>query len=180
MAHRAYIAKVERDGSGRYIYLGHSSYPTGAGAILLEHYQDPDKTDALISMGSIPQVAPELHDVEPYYPHDDREWQGNQPVPFTGGTDTFFLSAYMPGPEWLYAWTPDGWLAAPVRSHDMPPSLPPALFAPQLFSSPFPLNPLSPLHPFLQPGFSQPFPIPPDQLSPSALHPQFQKAFFGP
>ena len=26
------------------------------------------------------------------------------------------ITPYIPGPEWLYAWTPDGWLAAKVNA----------------------------------------------------------------
>ena len=59
MAHRGYIAKVERDGSGRYIYLGHGSNPIDTDQVLLHHYQEPERIDALLNLGSIPYIEPE-------------------------------------------------------------------------------------------------------------------------
>ena len=120
MAHRGYIAKVETDGTGRYIYIGHASYPSTTGAILLQHYQDPDKLDQLISMGSVPYIEPELHNIRPYYPSPETDWDHCKPAEFTGGTDTFFLTTYHPGPEWLYCFCPDGWLAARVTAENIP------------------------------------------------------------
>ena len=120
MAHRGYIAKAEPDGSGRYVYLGHNSYPSGAGEILLRHYQEPGKVDALLNLGSITNLAPDPADVSSYHGSHDEEWEDCKPVAFHGGTGAFFLQVYLPNPEWLYCWTPDGWLAAPVQSHDIP------------------------------------------------------------
>ena len=111
----SYIAKVEPDGTGRLIYLGHGSYPNQAGLTLLTHYQDPAKTDSLLDSGSLPYIEPELADNYHYhgYYHDD--WDHSKPALFTGGTDNFFLVPYHLGPEWLYCHTPDGWLASPVQ-----------------------------------------------------------------
>ena len=120
MGTRGQIAKIERDGSGRWIYLGQAAQPTSAGVILLEQYQEPDRLDALLDLGSMPYVEPDPADVRPYVDDEDKDWRSCAPVRFTGGTDTFFLRPRMLGPEWLYAWTPDGWLAAPVQ-RDMPP-----------------------------------------------------------
>ena len=119
MGTRGQIAKIERDGSGRYVYLGHAAQPAGAGTILLEHYQDPALLDALLDLGSMPYIAPDPAEVKPYVDDDDKDWRSCAPIRFTGGTDAFFLRPRMLAPEWLYAWTPDGWLAAPVQ-RDMP------------------------------------------------------------
>ena len=122
MACRGYIAKVEPDGSGRYVYLGNQSYPSHAGETLLRHYQEPEKVEALLNLGSICKLRPETKDVETYHDHWNDSWDNCAPTPFHGGTDTFFLNVYQPGPEWLYCWTPDGWLASAVKCHDIPPS----------------------------------------------------------
>ena len=115
MSTRGQIAKIERDGSGRYIYLGDRSHPSHSGAILLQHYQEPDKVDALLDLGAIPYVAPELADITPYGQESDPHWQDCAAARFTGGTEAYFLQPWMLAPEWLYAWTPDGRLAAPVE-----------------------------------------------------------------
>ena len=41
-------------------------------------------------------------------------WEICQPRAFEGGTEGFFARYWDVGPEWLYAWTPDGWLASPA------------------------------------------------------------------
>lgn len=120
MATRGYLAKIERDGSGRHVYIGHSSYPHTTGKTLLQHYQDPDKVDRLLDLGAFGYIEPDPADILPYYRNDDHDWEHCRPVSFTGGTDHFFLTPQILGPEWLYAWTPDGWLASPVQREDMP------------------------------------------------------------
>lgn len=115
MATRGQIAKIERDGSGRHIYLGHRSHPSHSGTVLLEHYQDPEKVDALLDLGAIPYVEPNLADITPYCQDYHLDRGDNAATRFTGGTNAYFLQPWMLAPEWLYAWTPDGWLAAPVE-----------------------------------------------------------------
>ena len=112
MGSRSLIAKIERDGSGRYIQLGHGSYPDDAGAMLLEHYSEPDPVAALITAGAVCLLGTSVQDTTFYYLEYDDEWAHCSPVAFENGTEEFFTYPYLLGPEWLYAWTPDGWLAA--------------------------------------------------------------------
>ena len=121
MGQRSYIAKVEPSGNGRCIYLGHASSPDQAGLTLIQHYQDPAKTDLLLDLGSLSYIEPEPADIYPNHAYYGDSWDDCKPSHFTGGTDAFFLVPYHPGPEWLYSWTPDGWLASPVR-RDPPPN----------------------------------------------------------
>lgn len=116
MASRAYIAKINPDGSGKYVYLGHGCYPDHAGIMLLENYQDGSVIDALIAKGSISHLSETIAETEFYYGEHEQDWNMCSPALLEGGTERFFGTAYMPGPEWLYAWTPDGWLAAEVQS----------------------------------------------------------------
>ena len=120
MGSRAHIAKIEKDGSGRYIYLGHGCYPDDAGMILLEHYQEESKIERLIAKGSIPHVDTEIEDTYSYYDDGYEEWENNKPTEFNGGTQQFFEHPYIPSEEWLYAWTPDGWFAAQVTNERPP------------------------------------------------------------
>lgn len=111
MGSRAFIAKIERDGSGRYIPL-HSCYPNDAGTILLEHYSEPDEVGALITEGEVCLLGTSIQESIFYYREYDDERADCSPITFENGTEEFFTHAYLFGPEWLYAWTPDGWLAA--------------------------------------------------------------------
>ena len=120
MGSRCLIAKVERDGRGRYILLNHMSSPDYAGRMLLEHYQDEDKLDRLLDHGSIGFIAPNPEEVEGHHVVDDHEWEYCRPTEFEGGTEQFFGAAHMLGPEWIYCWTPDGWAAAQVTGEGIP------------------------------------------------------------
>ena len=57
MGTRSIIAK--RDGDAvRAIYCHWDGYPSGVGATLLEHYQDPEKIDRLLTLGDISGLGP--------------------------------------------------------------------------------------------------------------------------
>jgi len=74
MATRSRIAKEQADGTVKSIYCHWDGYPSNNGKLLLEHYQDPQKVDALIALGSISSLAPE---VEPKGEHSfDRPEEG--------------------------------------------------------------------------------------------------------
>ena len=115
MGSRAYIAKINPTGAGQYIYLGHGCYPNDAGVILLEHYQEEETVDALIALGSITNLATTPERTPSYHRDYDEPWEHCRPEPIRDGSQEFFGYAYQPGPELLYAWTPDGWLAARVQ-----------------------------------------------------------------
>ena len=111
MASRAIIGRVDRQGNGHAIYLGRGCYPDDAGAMLLEHYSDAEPIDRLIGSGSIARLAPTPVNSITYFRHYHQPWERCRPYGFPGGTDWFFANYWSPGPEWLYVWTPDGWLA---------------------------------------------------------------------
>ena len=60
MATRSLIGIVEDDGSVRAIYCHWDGYPAGNGALLRDHYKDPDKIRKLISLGSISSLCEEV------------------------------------------------------------------------------------------------------------------------
>ena len=112
MASRAIIGKVDGQGHGQAIYLGHGCYPDDAGAMLLERYSDEEPIDRLIGSGAITRLAPTPENSITYFRHYNQPWESCRPYAFSGGTDRFFGNYWSPGPEWLYVWTPDGWLAS--------------------------------------------------------------------
>ena len=112
MAIRAMIGRVYRQGNGQAIYLGHGCYPDDAGAMLRDHYSDEKLIDRLIGSGSIARLAPTPGNSITYFRDNAQPWENCRPYTFGGGTERFFARYWGVGPEWLYAWTPDGWLAS--------------------------------------------------------------------
>ncbi len=45
-----------------------------------------------------------------YFRANAQPWENCRPYTFGGGTERFFARYWGVGPEWLYVWTPDGWL----------------------------------------------------------------------
>lgn len=60
MATRSFIGKLLLDGSVRGVYCHWDGYPDGLGKTLTEHYTDPNKVDALLALGDISSLAPEI------------------------------------------------------------------------------------------------------------------------
>ena len=58
MAIRAMIGKVDRQGNGQAIYLGHDGCPDQAGDALLQHYSEEERIDRLISRGYVTWLKP--------------------------------------------------------------------------------------------------------------------------
>jgi len=60
MGTRSRIAKVQEDGSVKSIYCHWDGYPSNNGVLLFDHYQDPDKIDALLALGDISSLDAEI------------------------------------------------------------------------------------------------------------------------
>ena len=60
MATRSRIAIEKEDGTVLSIYCHWDGYPSNNGKILQENYQDREKVEKLISLGSISSLAPEV------------------------------------------------------------------------------------------------------------------------
>ena len=70
MATRSTIAIELQDGKVKQVYCHWDGYLSHNGAILLEHYSDPTKLEALIELGYISSLAPEVGEKHPYTPND--------------------------------------------------------------------------------------------------------------
>ena len=112
MAIRAMIGKVDRRGNGQTIYLGHDGCPDQAGDALLQHYSGEEHIDRLISRGYVTWLEHTPEASVTYHSDYGYSWEICQPRAFRGGTGEFFARYWDVGPEWLYAWTPDGWLGS--------------------------------------------------------------------
>lgn len=60
MATRSNIAMCYPDGSVRSVYAHWDGYPSGVGKTLLDHYSDEDKLIALLDLGDISSLGPEI------------------------------------------------------------------------------------------------------------------------
>jgi len=60
MGTRAYIGKIEDDGSTAGIFCCCDGYPSQVGKILEEHYSLPEKLDSLLALGDISILAAEV------------------------------------------------------------------------------------------------------------------------
>ncbi len=60
MATRSYIGVRNLDASVDYIYCHFDGYPSHNGAILTQHYQDMDKVNALMKLGDLSILGPEI------------------------------------------------------------------------------------------------------------------------
>ena len=140
MGTRSFIAKIDYEGAGLVSYCHWDGYPSHHAPILLGNYQSEEQVDELLSLGMLsslgerigePLNAPENEgdawNSEVYrqrvntdpttclaYYRDRREpWDDCMPRSFAGGTEairTGELNAADWWIEWVYVWTPDGWL----------------------------------------------------------------------
>ena len=99
VASRAIIGKVDRQGNGQAIFLGHGCYPDDAGAMLLQHYSEEESIDRLIGSGAITRLAPTPENSITHFRHYNQLWERCRPCAFRGGTARFFANYWSTGPE---------------------------------------------------------------------------------
>jgi len=68
MSTRSYIAKQVGDDKFRTIYCHSDGYLTHNGAMLLDHYSEPEKLDELLNLGDLSYLAPNVNP-DPSKPH---------------------------------------------------------------------------------------------------------------
>jgi hypothetical protein len=74
MATRSYIGIRNTDDSVDYIYCHYDGYPSHNGAILTEHYSTIDKVKALLELGDLSILAPEIGEKQDF---NDRSTHNN-------------------------------------------------------------------------------------------------------
>ena len=109
MGTRSFIAHIDRRGNGLAIYCGQGSHPRDLGALLLTSYQRERDVRALTALGRVSRVL-ETPELTARYSNISAAGAATK---FNCGTQGFFGRFWTPGTEWLYAWTADGWFAAP-------------------------------------------------------------------
>lgn len=120
MSTRSFIGKLNSDCSITGVYCHFDGYPDGVGATLKEHYQNPQKVDALLALGDISSLGSELgekHRFESPTPgwtvayHRDR---GEDLAPnrvYPSVIDAVAQSPQDLGAEYVYVFGPQGWAA---------------------------------------------------------------------
>lgn len=76
MATRSYIGVRNPDASVDYIYCHFDGYPEGVGQILLNHYTNMDKVNALLKLGDLSVLGKEIGEKQDFndYKNLNRDW----------------------------------------------------------------------------------------------------------
>ena len=72
MATRSMIGKLEADGTVTAIYCHWDGYPESVGLMLMKHYRDVAKIDAMMALGDLSSLGPEIGEKHPFSRHDAR------------------------------------------------------------------------------------------------------------
>lgn len=86
MSTRSFIAKQIGENKFRTIYCHSDGYLTYNGAMLLDHYNTPEKLDALLNLGDISYLAPKI-DPDPDSPHSFDNGKRQEGVVLAYGRD---------------------------------------------------------------------------------------------
>lgn len=80
MSTRSHTGIWNEDGSLDVIYCHWDGYPSYNGALLLHHYQDPEKIPELIALGDISLLAESVKPAEGEHPFEKRATVSRQPL----------------------------------------------------------------------------------------------------
>jgi hypothetical protein len=116
MSTRAYVGKLNLDGSVRCIYTHWDGYPSCNGKILLNSYKDEAKVDKLLDLGNISILGPEIGEKHDFGAKDqegvctaygrDRGETGQESREYPD-VDAFLKAAKNNiGPEFVYLFNP--------------------------------------------------------------------------
>ena len=74
MATRSYIGKTNSDGTVTYIYCHYDGYPSHHGEILKEHYKTEAKVNALMELGDLSVLGPEIGEKQDFNNTQSNNW----------------------------------------------------------------------------------------------------------
>lgn len=99
MSTRSLIA-LDNDSVYTAVYTHYDGYLTCNGRILLESYTDIEKVDALLELGSFPQLLPDVAEIKPYNDYPAQDFDSLQElIDYFMGSDC----------EYLYMFNGRGW-----------------------------------------------------------------------
>ena len=141
MSTRSIIGKVEKDGTIKHIYCHWDGYPSNNGAILVGHWNDSEKIDALLQLGSLSKlgfVIGSKHPFERYsdvYSKDGREAAEKLPEKIeewcvshkrdrgddcdtqtSSDIDKFVKDIEGSFAEWVYLWEDGQWMFSRINN----------------------------------------------------------------
>jgi hypothetical protein len=115
MATRSHIGVRNTDGTVDYIYCHWDGYPEYNGKILIDHYADMDKVNALMKLGNISILGPEIgekHDFDSLVRDENwcRAYGRDRNEPNTSVKTTQFIDLLKDdGVDYIYVFDGDYW-----------------------------------------------------------------------
>jgi hypothetical protein len=115
------IAARNRDGSFTSIYCHWDGYPAHVGLVLRDHYATEAKVRALLALGDLSSLGPELGERHPFDDRTHPAWttaygrdrgEAGCEARTSPDVDALRQATQDCGGEWLYVWTGHGWQAA--------------------------------------------------------------------
>ena len=114
MATRSFIGIQNPDGTVTGVYCHHDGYLDGVGKILQENYTTVDAVQALVDLGSLSSLGEDLDVTQAY--HRDRGESLDVSTYGSLGRLRFGDGGY----EYLYVFTPEGWIVAERHKAEKP------------------------------------------------------------
>ena len=115
MATRSFIGIQNTNGSVTGVYCHHDGYLEGVGATLTAHYTTAEQVRELVALGSLSSLGEDLDVTQAY--HRDRGEDLDVANYGSPGQIRFSDGDY----EFLYVFTPEGWLVAEGHSNSRTP-----------------------------------------------------------
>ena len=107
MATRSFIGKQLPNGHITGVYCHFDGYPDGVGNTLEDHYITEDQVDALLDLGSLSQLGPDLTSTVAYA--RDRGEEKAYPLEYESLDDLEGNVGSDLGAEYAYVWMVDCW-----------------------------------------------------------------------
>lgn len=104
MSTRALIA-VPKDDGIHYVYCHHDGYPSGLGAVLHDHYNSFESACAILDLGNLSGLEPDLA-TSVFYCRDRSEPMEDNCAIVVADTDELYAAEQDYDTEYCYLWDP--------------------------------------------------------------------------